>query len=444
MVLQLIRESLLVTLSLHLLESLDISDSWGHNAIVMSKDSTSKLGRGSRGVPESHGCCGKVLILGDDAARVENIERVLCRDPGTRVITSCGRLPEKGPADLPDLILVDAAGEDGLRVCRFLVNDNEFRRIPVVLLTDSCENMIRGLEAGAVDCMLKTSDVELIRAKVNRLIWWRTAEQGGEDSRQQSRTKIDELESLIQMVAHDLKSPVVAIHGFVGLLERRFSRMAPDRKRDEILGFLSKASKSIQDFLTDLGQLMIYQKIEMESCELSLPELVTEVVDRYAQAMEEKRISLELDLPDCLPLARGDRRRIIQVLDNLVGNAVTHMGDVPEAAISITVFRDGDLLLTRVADNGVGIPIEYHDKIFGRFFRVPGKTVSSGTGLGLAIVKTIVESHGGRVWLHSGPGTGAAFSFTLPMYLERAIGRRERCDEVNAPVQTCEKTISKS
>jgi len=374
-----------------------------------------------------------VLILGEDADRIALLERALNQDVTLRTAAGSPLLPGSWPKGSPALILVDVAGEEGLRTCQFLRGHRDYCRAVVVLLTDRPENFNRGLEMGAVDCMTKTVDVEFLRCKIRRLVSWKVENDSLAGLEHLSRTRLDELESLIQMVAHDLKSPVIAIHGFVTLLERRFTRMPPDVKRDEILRFLSKASKSIQDFLGDLSQLMIYQTIEMSWTEVSLPDAVREVVNRYGHLLKEKTIALELDFCDPLPPVRGDRRRIVQVLDNLLGNAIMHMGEVQDPAINVGINMTGNFLTTRVSDNGVGIPEEFHHKVFTRFVRVPGKNARPGSGLGLAIAKTIVESHGGRIWLESNLGRGATFSFSLPI---SAAGEA-------STVNLCDKTISR-
>ncbi len=116
----------------------------------------------------------------------------------------------------------------------------------------------------------------------------------------------------------------------------------------------------------------------------------------------------------------GNKQQVREVLDNLLSNAVQHMGERPDASILIRVVQNGQWVTTDVVDNGCGIPQEYHEKIFDRFFRVPGTKEKNGSGLGLSIVKQIVESHHGKVWVESVPGKGASFSFTLPKFAATA------------------------
>ncbi len=130
--------------------------------------------------------------------------------------------------------------------------------------------------------------------------------------------------------------------------------------------------------------------------------------------MHEKNIALVLDFEFGIPIVYGDKHRIAQVIDNLLSNAIKHMGDKPDCLIRITVSLGREFVRTSIIDNGIGIPEEYHSKIFDRFFRVQ-RGGPGGTGLGLAISKTIVERHGGRIWVESKQGQGSCFSFTLPV-----------------------------
>jgi len=110
----------------------------------------------------------------------------------------------------------------------------------------------------------------------------------------------------------------------------------------------------------------------------------------------------------------ADERRVRQVIDNILGNAIRHMGERLEPSIRIQVSENDGFVLTRISDNGIGIPEEYRHRIFDRFFRVPKPQPSGGTGLGLAIARKIIEKHGGRIWVESEEGQGATFLFTLP------------------------------
>lgn len=122
------------------------------------------------------------------------------------------------------------------------------------------------------------------------------------------------------------------------------------------------------------------------------------------------RVNVEPDLP----IVRGDRPRLVEVMQNLIDNAAKFMGDQPAPQIDIGVRKKNNEHIFFVRDNGIGIQPEYHEKVFGLFDKLDAQ--SEGTGIGLALAKRIVEVHGGRIWVESeGKGQGSTFCFTLPV-----------------------------
>lgn len=239
------------------------------------------------------------------------------------------------------------------------------------------------------------------------------AQQALEDLNIQAKRRTDELETLIQMVAHDLKVPVVTIGGLLRLLERKMTGPSPQPDIQNIFHQLRLSAKTLENFLADLLDALAVEKTENAVENFALDELLKEVFENLGDEIRGKGI--QFDLKDCRPaIVTGDRNRIRQVLENLITNAVKHMGDPPYPVIKVKVNHDGNYVITTVADNGIGIPKEYHERIFDRFFRVPKADGTKGSGLGLSIVKQIVESHGGRVWVESDAGKGATFFFSLP------------------------------
>jgi|GEM_PF-593478 PAS domain S-box-containing protein len=261
----------------------------------------------------------------------------------------------------------------------------------------------------------------IIRDISNRKEAEKALEQRTEEANQRS----SELESLIQMVAHDLKSPVVTIGGLVRLLKNSTDAGPADSKRDEIIDHIIQASRTMEHFLGDLLNGLAIDQTQPELARLRLDEVIREVLLQHKQALDEKGIVVRMDIPSPSPVVHGDKRRIAQVVDNLLANAIKYMGEKADPQIAVDVFEHRNSFLTRISDNGVGIPREYHSKIFDRFFRVPRSDGQNGTGLGLAIVRKIVESHGGAIWVDSEEGKGATFYFTLPkMGHEKPGGER--------------------
>jgi signal transduction histidine kinase len=155
-------------------------------------------------------------------------------------------------------------------------------------------------------------------------------------------------------------------------------------------------------------------RIRLSPQPMALSDVVDSVISTAAAEIQDKGLVVAVDLPADLPLVWGDQDRVTQILTNLVNNAVkyTDEGEVHVSARS----SDGHLEVT-VADTGIGISSADQSRIFEKFFRADHPQVRRvpGTGLGLSIVKSLVEMHGGRVWLESQEGTGSAFHFTLPV-----------------------------
>ncbi len=242
----------------------------------------------------------------------------------------------------------------------------------------------------------------------------KAAEKALEKSTTEAKRRTSELESLIQMVAHDLKSPVLTIAGLVRVLANRIQKIGDGTDVQPLLKQLTISSETMERFLRDLLDGLAVEQSLPTLEPLSLEEIITEVSERHGQLLHDKGITLQILIPTSPIMVLGDRPRVCQVLDNLLVNAIRYIGNRSDPAIAIRVADEQGFYIISVSDNGVGIPQEYHDRIFERFFRVSGSDKPEGTGLGLFIVKSIVRSHGGRIWVESEEGRGATFKFTLP------------------------------
>ncbi len=218
-----------------------------------------------------------------------------------------------------------------------------------------------------------------------------------------------ELERFTYTVSHDLKSPLVTIKGFLGMLERDTAAGNQERVDHDIRRIHSAADK-MQKLLEELLHLsrMTHQAVEPEAVELA--ELADEALELVAGAVAERRVEVEIDA--ALPVVMGDRLRLREVYQNLLANAVKYMGEQAAPRVEVGMRWQGQETVFFVRDNGAGVDPRYRDKIFGLFERL--ETGEEGTGIGLAVVKRIVEMHGGRIWVESeGEGCGSTFCFTL-------------------------------
>ncbi len=222
--------------------------------------------------------------------------------------------------------------------------------------------------------------------------------------------KNTELEQYTYTVSHDLKSPLITITGFLGLLEDDMEVGDRDRARHDI-DRIANAARQMKLLLDDLLELSRIGRVANPVEEVPLVELALEVTGMLAG--EIRRSGAKVEIADDLPTVHGDRLRLRQVLQNLLDNALKFMGDQPDPVVEIGTLQDDMGCVCFVRDNGVGIDREHHERIFGLFDKLDPD--SEGTGIGMALTRRIIEVHGGRIWVESeGLGRGSCFCFSLP------------------------------
>ncbi len=218
-----------------------------------------------------------------------------------------------------------------------------------------------------------------------------------------------ELERFNYTVSHDLKSPLVTIKGFLGLLRRDAADGDLDRL-DHDVQRISAAADKMHTLLEELLELSRVGHQVNQPNEVAMRDLAFEALELTGGMIAESEAVIDV-APD-LPPVIGDRVRLVEVYQNLITNALKYMGSQSEPRIEIGFDDNGSGKRFYVRDNGVGIDPRYHDKIFGLFERLDAG--SEGSGIGLALVKRIIEMHGGRIWVESqGQGSGSTFYFTL-------------------------------
>jgi len=219
----------------------------------------------------------------------------------------------------------------------------------------------------------------------------------------------EELARFTYAVSHDLRSPLVTIRTFVGYLEQDF-RSQDATRMEKDLAYIHSATDKMGLLLDELLELSRIGRTVTPSAEAPLQAVVRDALALVAGRIAERRV--RVDVTEEPVVLFGDRRRLVEVFQNLVDNAVGFMGDQPAPRVEIGVEADGVRTVLFVRDNGAGIDPRHQPKLFGLFEKLdPG---SAGAGMGLALVKRIVEVHGGRIWVESeGIDKGATFRFTL-------------------------------
>ena len=328
----------------------------------------------------------------------------------------------------PDLCILDVsmpAGDlgcddrsTGFEVCRRIKRDPRTARIPVIFVTalNDTTDRVKAIEAGGDDFLTKPHNRLVLGARVRSLLKLKAAT----DALEESARKMKELEKLrddlMKMIVHDLKSPLTSVLATIEMLmDGDFGELTADQKKA-----LGDSEAKAEDLLALIEDLLEVRRIEETALTLNLdalaPEaLLTEIVHEWQHRFQQDSATASIDVADDTPVFHADRPLIKRVIGNLIQNALTHSAHA--VTLHLSVRKDGDGVLFTVADNGPGIPPEYHELIFRKFeqVRTPNVPRVRSSGLGLAFCKLVVESHGGRIWVQSEEGRGSAFHFALPV-----------------------------
>ncbi len=289
------------------------------------------------------------------------------------------------------------AAEFGARI----QEEGSIRNLEVQLRRRSGEILDLLLSAETIDLAgvdhLLTTMIDITERKKSEQ---RRAEAEGE-----LRRKHAELERFTYTVSHDLKSPLVTIQSFAGFIRVDIREEAYEKVETDLV-YIEKAAGKMEALLNELLELSRIGRQNPPLTECPLESVVQEAADLVAGRIASNHVAVHIEP---MPFAvRGERRRLVEVFQNLLDNAAKFAGRQDKPEITIGVRTDKNETVVFVRDNGVGIDPRHKGKLFGLFEKLHPET--DGTGMGLAIVKRIMETHGGRVWFES-PGTGAGTTF---------------------------------
>ncbi|HEU0093211.1 MAG TPA: ATP-binding protein [Vicinamibacteria bacterium] len=230
-------------------------------------------------------------------------------------------------------------------------------------------------------------------------------------AREGAETAVRTRDEVLAIVSHDLRNPLNTIALAVGALESGDVPAAEETRTIQVVRrAVDRMNRLIADLL-DVAKLEAGQKLAIQPEALDIRSVITETCDGLAAEAERKRQHLDCHLDQRLPKVTGDKHRLIQVLANLVGNALKFSGE--EGHVTVTATTEDGNVVVSVTDTGPGIAPEHLAQVFNPYWQAR-QTARLGAGLGLAIAKGIVEAHGGRIWATSAPGGGSTFAFSLP------------------------------
>ncbi len=226
----------------------------------------------------------------------------------------------------------------------------------------------------------------------------------------------------LSTVAHELRTPLASVLGFAALVRDRLvdgvwpllppSHQKLQTKIEQNLAVVVAEAERLAALVDDVldEAKMATGKFAWQMETLDLREVLDRAIAATTSLFENCPLVLQTDMAPDLGTLTGDRNRLIQVVVNLIGNAVKF---TPAGSVTCRAYRQGDRAIVEIIDTGIGIAPENCARIFEKFEQVPG-VAAKGTGLGLAICKHIVEHHGGEIWVTSGLGKGSTFAFALP------------------------------
>lgn len=359
----------------------------------------------------------KVLLIEDNESHAALVRRQVQAIKDRRIDLECAHTLTEGieranaapfDAALLDLNLPDSAA--GKTLESFIAAQPD---LPVVVLTtlDDMDAALDAVKQGAQDYLVKSrmSPDLLTRALPYAVERKRSRRQLERYAQELERSNRD-FQHFAHFAAHEIKSPLWSVSLACDVLSEKHREQMDEESR-ELLGGMSSAVRQMARMINDLlefakvgGGTRVPQPVE---CQAVLEQVLAALgpeIERNAGSVTH----------DPLPPVWADPIQLKQLLQNLIANALKYRREDQAPRVHIAAERRAGEWTISVRDNGLGVPPEHWERIFGLFERVHDRGKYPGTGLGLAICKRIVEAHGGRIWVDSQVGAGSTFYFTLP------------------------------
>ncbi|MFA6092527.1 MAG: hybrid sensor histidine kinase/response regulator [Elusimicrobiota bacterium] len=355
-----------------------------------------------------------------EAALADEDYRFLTASTGNEALEMLREEPGDLPVLLIDLSLPDM---DGLEVLR-AVQERDPEAVAIVLTASNTEEAAsRSLRAGAFDFLVKPCGYALLRAAVSRAVVHRRLQKNLREAKARLeaaasglRERDEQWSSSLADLTHELRNPLTIISGYTGfLLDKAETEGFSPRVRRGLSAVFASA-KQLQGLSEDVLDMvrLAHHRLRVQPEDVSVPAFLDGVVETHSLRAEGKGVALAAD---CLEKGdfsvRADPRRLRQVFDNLLSNALKFT--LSGGRVSLRARPQGEWVWFCVQDTGVGIPLSAHSRIFQRYCQAHAPQENpDGMGIGLELSKRLVELQGGRIWVQSEEGRGTRFEFTLP------------------------------
>jgi two-component system sensor histidine kinase/response regulator len=363
-----------------------------------------------------------ILVVDDTPANLQILFQMLKRKGYRARPVPSGTLALRAVEyEPPDLILMDINMPvlDGISTCIQLKENELYRDIPVIFVSarNDTFDKIKAFKAGGVDYVTKPFDTEEVLSRVETHLKIRSLQQQLQDRNRhlkenyQQLQELEELrDGLVNMVIHDMRSPLSVIRSALGLLQQDLGEQMDAENKEDI----EDAVASANTLMTMISNLLDISRMEGGEMPLTISRCdVQEVAEGVLRdlAVLTRNHTVTTDIQTENPNANCDKEVVRRIITNLMTNALkfTQKG----GDICLRVERCDNRLEVSVLDSGRGISSEYHEKIFKKFGQSETHGKSDASGLGLTFCKLAVESHGGKIGIESEMGTGSRFWFTL-------------------------------
>lgn len=367
----------------------------------------------------------KILLIEDEKIIIKALSTALkLEDEGYEISSA-----EDGRSGLemarkirPDIILLDILLPDmsGIEVCRSLKSDEEYKTIPIIMLTalNKRENIIEGLSAGADDYVTKPYDFPELLARLKANLRMKELHDAVKNSKKEREALIcdlnkanEELKDFAYIVSHDLKAPLRAIHNYVDFLQEDLGGHLEEEQQKHLDGLLLAVRQS-EEFINDLLELSRINRHEAMIENINIGNLVKELIASLGLPSD-----VEIVMSDDWPAINTEPLFLKQIFLNLINNAAK-FNRSPHKLIEINWHLIGnDHYELIVRDNGIGIEPRFFDQIFRPFQRLHTNKDFEGNGIGLAIVNKAASRLKGSVRIESNPAKGSTFFVTIPKNL---------------------------